>query len=584
MKEYREALDVAHEWLQKIEHVKVLDGMEKRAVELPDTLEVWEVQTEIINGKGSIETITMHLIFTQEFPLVFPIIRLAKPDFDRVKHIPHLQVDRVVCTFENKVFPNPDHPEKVVEEVVRRAKSTIEKGLNGSNKADYEDEFVAYWDQKFSKKDTIREHLLMVLENPLTPNSKVKLLKLDKHYNKISYVVHAGEDIAKRFISFLVRKKIRYEEYDVFFVGEVPEIKEPPFDRTNGEVFLYFDGRSRDFVGAYRKYINSKTYPKLVLFQKDLDGQPNYFGWFHTPVNTKRKGFRRDSLTNESVMKTFSKNEFVVRTKLELYSPQRLLSRSAGRQEPPKSRIISIAGLGSIGSNLVQFLNYGPELEFRLIDAENLELENLGRHLLGLEYVNQNKAEAVKDFLESKNPIQKVVAKEESVVVVVQKSPEYINESDFLIVAIGESNKEQWLVHQLKNGIIHVPLLFFWVEPYLLGGHFLYVPPECPNYEAYFDKEGLYRYNIIDAKDYGNPILSAKEAGCQSNFTPYSRNSIQIFLGQIYYWVSKAIKERPATSVGYTWVGDTAVASDLGIQLSAIGKEKIFGDVLKFEL
>lgn len=584
MKEYREALDLAYDWLRKIESVRILGSKERKDFGFPNHIEVWEVQTEIINEKGSIESITIHLIFTQDFPLMFPIVRLVESDFQRLKHMPHLQANRVVCTFENKVFPNPNHPEKVVEEVVRRTKSTIEIGLQASNKADYEDEFVAYWDQKFSPKDSIRDDLLLVLEKPLTKDSNIKLLKLTKPYNKISYIVHTDDEMAKRFISFINRKNITYKEYDVFFAGEIPEIKEPPFDRTNGEVLLYFDGRSKEFMQAYKKFINSKTYPKLVLFQKPLDGQINYFGWFHTPVETNRKGFRSGILTNENVMKTFSKNENVVRTKLSHYSSKRLLSRSAGFNVSPIGRIICIAGLGSIGSNLVQFLNYGPELEFRLIDEENLELENLGRHFLGLDYVNQSKVEALKDFLESKNPIQKVTIKKESVVSLVQESPEYINESDFLIVAIGENNKEQWLVHQLKKNIIKIPLMFFWVEPYLLGGHFLYVPPESPNYDSYFNGDGLYNYNIIDVSDYGNPVLTAKEAGCQSNYTPYSRNSIQIFLGQIYFWVSKVIKERPVSSIGYTWVGDTSIANDLGIRLSTIGMENKFGDVLKFEL
>src|SRR5690606_1258972 len=120
------------------------------------------------------------------------------------------------------------------------------------------------------------------------------------------------------------------------------------------------------------------------------------------------------------------------------------------------------------------------------------------------------------------------------------KEPAFINESDYIFIAIGESNIESWLADAVNKGLIIKPIFFVWVEPYLLGGHCIFITPENNNYESYFDKNGFFKFNVIG--DYKNKNLSLKEAGCQSNYTPYSSNNIQLFLGHLNLEISKIIE------------------------------------------
>ncbi|GMN11367.1 hypothetical protein MTsPCn9_10260 [Croceitalea sp. MTPC9] len=582
MTEFQHALKKALDWLGKIEEVRVLDQAEKRCVGLTEKIDVWEVTTEITNKSSGIDTIRLHIIFTPDFPLSFPIVLLAKEDYERYKHIPHVQADRLVCTFGNKIQPDPANPDKVVEEVIRRSKHIIEAGIKGdNNREEFLEEFVAYWNGEYSEKDVVLDSALLVIEKPI--NKNVKLITLDKPYNKIHHIIHTEEDIGKRFITFLDKKKIRYNEVDALFAGEIG-ILEPPFSITNRKAFDLLHNRQIENNIDYRRFINSKVFPKLILFQKKLGGEVKYFGWFHKPVKVTRNGFRPGSLSNIQVMKTFHGEDLVTRINPEKYSPARLTKRSEGFQNSPKPGIYCLAGLGSIGSNLVHFLNYGPELEFRFVDSDKLKVENLGRHLLGLNYLKWYKTKAIQDHLLNLNPIQKVTTKEVSIHTVLEKEPDYINDSDILFVAIGEANIETWIAKKLKEGAIKVPIFFLWVEPYLLGGHCLYVPPKCPNYDSYFDDNGLFKFNMIDADFQGNPILSEKEAGCQSDFTPYGGNSIQLFLGAMFFKISEIMNGLPAQSRSFTWVGDKTMAEELDIEISATGEDCNFGEVLSFEL
>ena len=581
MIEYQKALEVALEWLNKIEEARVLGTQEKKTLSLPQPLEVWEVVTEITNSQAFIDTIKLYLIFTPEFPLSFPIVLLAEADYNRYKHIPHVQTDRLICTFGNKTFPNPSYPDKVVEEVVKRAKRIIEEGIQGVNFKDFEDEFVAYWNGEYSPKDKVLDNLVLLAEKPL--NQDVRLIVLNKPYNSISYVVHSGEDIAERFILRLEEKKIRFKEVEVLFAGKIPLQETPPFSLTNQEALNLLEKSLSLQNQDYIKFINSRVYPKLVLFQKELYGEVKYFGWFHNAVKLNRNGFRKGALTNLKVMKTFAGGKLVTRVNPQTYSPHRLVIRSAGIEESQKPSTFCISGLGSIGSNLLHFLNQGPKVEFRLVDPEKLELENLGRHLLGLNYLNWYKTKGIRDYLLAQSPIQKVTTKELSILTLLEKEPDFINGADFLFVVIGEANIESWIAKQLKLGKIKVPVIFLWVEPYLLGGHCLYLNPNNANYESYFE-DGIFKFNVIDNSETSNPILLAKEAGCQTNYTPYSNGSIQLFLGGIGVKLLKIITEAPQCSRALSWMGDSRVAEELGIKLSKAMEALTFGDVIEKEL
>ena len=134
----------------------------------------------------------------------------------------------------------------------------------------------------------------------------------------------------------------------------------------------------------------------------------------------------------------------------ELLTDRRMLKRSAGLESNYETKTFLVAGIGSIGSNLVHFLNsYLPE--FVLIDPEFLKIENIGRHLLGYEHINQGIAEAVEDYLKAKLPTQKVTSESTSLIKVFESKYELIKSSDFMFIAIGQVNIENWVAEKNKD-------------------------------------------------------------------------------------------------------------------------------------
>jgi hypothetical protein len=82
----------------------------------------------------------------------------------------------------------------------------------------------------------------------------------------------------------------------------------------------------------------------------------------------------------------------------------------------------------------------------------------------------------------------------------------------------------------LLQGRLTKPLFVVWVEPFLIGGHCLFIhPSNGVNYRALFT-ESLYNYNVIAPEEYRdkNRQLLFKEAGCQSSYVPYGQQSINL--------------------------------------------------------
>ena len=561
------ACEVAFNRLAKNEVVFKLDESSKKNLKLPVVLEVWEVLTEIlINDKC--REIKLHILLLPEFPYVFPKILLSPKDFENFKYIPHVDNERVICTFDPDLTrPDPNQSGEVLIETIRKAKQILEDGINKRNQDDFFIEFRSYWDQQYADENNVNKFVLSLIEKPI--GGPVTLLILEKPLKEYKYILHKGDEIAKRFTEFLEVNKFTYQESEVLILQNLYIEKHPPFALKNYEIIEKLKNQN-ELLKKYISYINSRVYPKLVLISQD--DIPILIGWFHKPLNINRKGFRPGKISNFYVLSTFQKNDFVNRILPEILTMNRLKKRSDGSEYQPGSELrLGVAGIGSLGSNLIFFLNTFDKPELRLIDSDDLKIENTGRHFLGFEYTGLKKTLALKSFLQLQTPLQKITSRENSIINVCQKETDYINQLDFLFVCIGKTNIEKWIGQAIESGLITIPVFFLWVEPYLAGGHCLYIYPGSKSFNSYFDEDDFFLNNVISKKDYenNNPLLKLKEASCQTSFVPYSSFSVVMFLSNLFPIISEIITHKKSKSKSYSWIGNIQYVIEMGIELSS---------------
>ncbi len=574
---------IAYDYVSTIETVKILDQEQKKIVGFNSDIEIWEITTEI-SFENSIFPIVLHVAFTKQFPLDFPEIFLSPDTFEKTKYIPHVDNKRLVCTFDSEIAStNPYEPAGIIVECLRKAKNIILDGLTGDNHSDFTDEFKAYWEEKYGKEKYLPLNVLSLINN-IPPESGIRLLCLKQSIRNYKYVLHLSDEISVRFKEFLKEYNFEFEEIDAFYLGEFSQTT-PPFELKNRDVIKLIKNTGTESLVKFKAFINKKEFPKLVVCEKYIGEKSYLFGWFHKHINTFVNGFRPGALKQFDVISTVQSNENVERITTDVFTKERLENRTSGTGGQNVEQTFLIAGVGSIGSNLIYFLNSMNSPSFKLIDNDLIKLENINRHLLGFEYIGNYKTEAVKDFLLKKNPIQKVNTKESSVVDIINNEAGYINEADYIFISIGKSNIDNWICQSLKDGIIKKPIFFIWVEPFLSGGHCVYLHPSNPEFEKFFD-EDFFRFNVIDRIEYksGNKNLSLREVGCQTTYIPYSGANVISFISSLFPFISSIIANNKTDSIAYTWLGNTTEVKKLGIKISDLYENKIIGAITEHKL
>lgn len=563
MIDYNAATKIALEALSKVETVIILNENQKIRLGFPVSGCVWEITTEIqINN--ACKEIRFHLVIPLDFPFIFPKLYLSQKDYDELKYLPHVDDNRFVCTFDTELSrPNFNLPGEVVIEILRKAKKIIAEGIDKKNLKDFKDEFLSYWRLKYDDEPSVDRSILTITKDL---NNETKLTCLSQPVWGYKYILHSNDDHSTNLLLYLKLNKFKFYEVAPFVLENFEIKNEPPFNLKNHDILKYISNQP-EVVERFKKFINSMIDPKLVLFKKD--GVGHILGWFHKSLVTKRNGFRFE-LERFQVLSTFQQREDVIRISPEEYTKDRLLVRSAGDTLASREYCFAIAGLGSIGSNLLFFLNSLNKPKFKLIDPGHLKVENMGRHLLGLNYVGNYKTDALMAFLKMQSPTQNVSTQNKSIIDVCSNEQDYLNDIDYLFACIGRSNIDNWIGSAMKNQIITKPVFFIFVEPYLAGGHVLFIHPNDPKYEEFFEEDDLFRFNIISKNEYlrNNPILSLREVGCQTTYIPYSVNNVVSFLSSVFPKILSIINYNAKKSTSYTWLGNINILKKLKLTQS----------------
>jgi hypothetical protein len=579
MVNFEAAKQVAFNTLSKGNLVsKVSDDDKKSLKFLPHDLahqyEVFTIETEYLNVANIAEDLSVYMVLKPDFPLTLPKVYLPQDTYDRIKYIPHVDMNCFVCTFDVETTrANPNDPGGIAQACLSRAIAIIENGISNANIADFEEEFKAYWENEYDGEADVKEDILALVDDP-QHITELSFIKLGRSISVYNHVIYQDDETGRRFMNHLNYRKITYSKESICYLGLINIPFHPPLVLNNERVDQIVSALTQQQQTAFRKYINGPGHNKFMFGYTLVDGSPLYLGWIHGKFDLKRKGFRKETLTNYYVFKHFQKKDRLTRISPQLFTPQQAILRTNGLKEHGAEHKFLIAGLGSIGSNLLFFLNSLNSPEFRLIDYDELTIDNLNRHFLGINYLGMRKTAALKNHYTLKNPFQIITSKEESIIATCQADLVYVNDTDFIFCAIGKANVDQWIGHALQSGLITKPVFFLWVEPYLCGGHCLFLIPGGKNYDDYFDNNNFYKNNIIENTEYlnGNTRLSMREIGCQISYTPYSLNNVTAFLAAIFPEIRKIIDQPPTNSTSITWQGDLQILDDMGIKKSTFAE------------
>lgn len=533
-----------------------------------DYAERWAVTVEVEDGEN-IRSLTLEIRIPHDFPLRAPAVYLSDSDLAQFFPLPHVDHRGFVCTFDPaEVTPNIDAPGAIVLATIEKAVRILEDGLAQRNAADFDEEVLAYWSQAYAGCGEADMGCLSLIEGDL--GSSAYLLTLSKPIGPFSQVIHDGGDLAEQFKASL-GSRAKMQEREAFVLGTLA-LGPPPYAlRNRAAVALVEKAGQRD---AFRRYLSQTGEAATVLFQTAHGG--HILGWQHPPPpepkRKARKGYRADTLSRIQALTGPDRMKPVQRIAPQVLTPERLHRRTAGISAPTEAKpCVFIAGLGSIGARLADGLTDSVS-GFGLLDPDVLTVENIRRHLLGLDAVGQNKAEALASRFLAADPFLTLKTfANTSLGHALADTPRLLDDYDVAILALGDLATELWFDAEVTAGRIGLPALYVWVEPHLAGGHCVFIRPGQGRLAAQFDG-GAYAYTVIAASEYDARRFTQREAGCQTTYVPYAGAHVRRFLAAIFPHVLNAIQSTTPEESGsfrLRWTGDLEWLRRQGISLAS---------------
>ena len=484
------------------------------------------------------------------------------PD-DRFRYLPHISSNtRKLCLYEDGIDYDADNIYGLIRDNLDKTKHWISFYTSRDNTDEYAREPASYWAEEYDGEDEVDDFWTLIgniPEHTCELKGIFYVMKDDKkgkqHFEFI--VAPTEESGVLDYISDLHETK----EFDALFLSSFEKSVEPPFTLTGRSLVQRL--KDEDDKNRLKKYIN-KHGGGYILFPIGTD---NFAGGVHIiQQKCNRSGFRNGIITPYIALTEFDgRVKKIPRLLVSIFSDSRIAERTAGVMM--EHRKFMIAGLGSVGSNLCYYLNGYNNAQFTLIDKDKLNLDNIGRHLLGFEHQHQYKVSAVSKYLKECRPDREVLEVRK---LLQELDSEEINAANAIFICTGDIMSERWLLQKMRNGEVNKPVFILWLEPYGISGIMLYVNPEDKESLERLSKSsliGFENYCLISPDEYKDAEkLIKRDAGCNGKYAIYSGNDVTFFLSAVFPVIDQ-LMDSPTKSKCYRWVGNIDIAAEKGIGL-----------------
>ena len=561
------ALDVCFSALSRELEIEEVNSIHLTGQQRETLARTWRVVKQVdLNGYNN--DIEFYIGFPTAFPYEMPYVIV--PD-DRFRYLPHISnQSRKICLYEDSVVYDASNISGIVRENIKGACEWIERYYGKDNTQEFALEKNSYWEEQYDNEAEVDSRWVLLGKIP-DHTCKLKALcypidsvDVEEESKCFERVVCAVERREKGLIDTF-NDRHGASQFGGMYIASVVIPEAPPFCLT-GKKFLNSIADEQDRK-QFEKYVN-KHEKGFFLFPIGLNHELG--GVIVPALHMNRNGFRKGVLRPIAVLTGFENtHKSLNRIAAKVYDAERMAQRTAGGLMT--ERKLTVLGLGSVGSNLCYYLNGYNNAEFMLVDKDFLNMENIGRHLLGFEYINQRKAHAVAHYLTQYRPDRKVTAVAQHLQ---ELTTDELDKADALFVCTGDIMSERCLLNHMLEGAVTTPAFLLWLEPFGVSGIMLYLNPMDINgiKRAISQAEDSFmKYCLIERHEYdkGEGLIQ-HDAGCNGNYALYSANDVTMFLSAMFPHIDQLLTE-PSETKCYRWTGNIEIAKQRKIRLVTCG-------------
>ena len=457
------------------------------------------------------------------FPDSLPEVMVDRRSLPR--RVAHVERSGKVClALPGGLLIDAERPEDIVTETLARAAAELGRGISGESDAELLDEFLAYWQGR-------ERGNIFTLCQPCGPPRVIKLSRLEAPSGVVTEIrlLTDSTEAAQIWASNVGGKVIVEDSAFLLPLGEY--FTPPDFDEeiTLGSILASLRGQSgeSDFE-LLRKWLHHTHLPALVMVL--LPGRPpaRVRALIAFSISALRKeaaaqvqaGFRAGRVPKARELAAAASAP-VIRAGLQRVDGD-FLTKRAGASASLLDRTVTVIGVGSVGSEIACNLAIAGVGTLRLIDPEDLAVENVHRHALGMVHVRSNKAISLSRELGRRLPHLHFEWRAKDVETVLMEDPHFILDSSLVVVATGNETLERRLNSILIGGPARIHA---WVEPLGIGGHALAcstAPGARGCYECIFRRLSDFGLSNVAALTRAGETVQRTVGGCAGTYSPFS--------------------------------------------------------------
>ena len=500
----------------RIEHGAIAKTYERR-----NFADGWRIPVAFSDGK----TRNIDLLLSHFSPRSAPRAALV----DRPDHLtwPHIERDGVLCLLPDSSEIDPTAPGEVALAILNRAVRLVEELIEGSIvQRDFKQEFLTYW---FYARQEAGKNVVILCE-PVGPSRVLRRFTWEGK-------VYVGEDVAslqqwidRRFGARTAAKAAKTAKPAAFIWLQEPPLPNE-YPERGSDVLALASGQGEEAVGILAEAASAGDNECLVLLGAEgrggagvvairIDRNRSQGAGNRRTRDKMHRGFRAGGLPPAVAMeRTFGRNE-VRRAEVERADAAWV----HGRGQDARSRIlfeksVAVFGCGSVGSFVTQSLARAGVGTLRLVDFDALCWANVGRHALGADSVERNKAEALAERLQREFPHLQFEGHNSTIEAALLTDKARLLHSDLIVCLTGNWVAESWLNEwHVKSGLNNA-VLYGWAEDHAVAGSAVVVAPNGRCLACGIGRTGTPLLTAIDWPE-GREAINT-EPSCADHYQPY---------------------------------------------------------------
>ena len=498
---------------------------------------------------------------------------------------PHVGGDGAICLLAPNDIYIPQGDGGGFIHLLGQADAALLAGAIGTNATDFHDEFLSYWNVFCDARFRRLKYAYSILDL-----SSPCIKSIFYHQRKTTVVFSDTEKKGREWLMNLIgiEKKKKFDkglQTGWTCLIWLPAPLHPcEFPRTGGEIFKVALQAAGSFTEQLREYLlqippcrNETNLP--ILFGFDGADGPALAGlhalepWKFDGVGAKGQLNhslpRSDRIANRRAYRsTVGRLFYNPSTPVEPFNVSRAdpawIHFRGGRGDAPDlaSLSVSIIGCGSLGSRLAEQLARDGVGHLILCDDDTLSTGNVGRHLLGMDFVGLKKVTAIAAYLKRSFPhLQVDTFSTESQSTHGDKEAWKLFKSQDLIISLtGDMTSDMALNYFARLEPMFPAVIYGRTEAYGCAGHAILID-DGPCLQCGIGADG----NFLDHAVYWPESPLKKAPACGEVFAPYGSVETGPIVSMIARLALDHLQDRVDPSSAYrVWLAHASLVRGTG--------------------